>query len=68
MSIPIPAPTGNDNFQLIDIAAPTPSAKAQQDKAIEAAFGLLKGKNILPLDALQFEREMRDAFHATLKR
>lgn len=41
-------------------AAPTQSAKAQLDQAIEAAFGLLKGKDVLPLDALQFDREMRD--------
>jgi len=34
--------------------------KAQQDRAIEAAFGLLKDKHVLPLDALQFERDMRD--------
>ena len=36
------------------------SIKLQQDQAIEAAFGLLKGKDVLPLDALQFERDMRD--------
>ena len=41
-------------------AAPALRAKAQQDRAIEAAFGLLKDKDVLPLDALQFEREMRD--------
>lgn len=34
--------------------------KSKQDDAIAAAFGLLKHKNVLPLDALQFEREMRD--------
>lgn len=34
--------------------------KVQRDAAIIAAFGLLKGKDVLPLDALQFEREMRD--------
>jgi len=36
------------------------SIKLQLDQAIEAAFGLLKGKDVLPLDALQFERDMRD--------
>lgn len=33
---------------------------AKQNAVIEAAFGLLKGKDVLPLDALQFERKMRD--------
>ena len=34
--------------------------KSKQENAIAAAFGLLKNKNVLPLDALQFERDMRD--------
>lgn len=33
---------------------------AKRSEVIAAAFGLLKGKDVLPLDALQFEREMRD--------
>lgn len=33
---------------------------AKHNEVIAAAFGLLKDKEVLPLDALQFEREMRD--------
>ena len=39
---------------------PAQDVKTKQDQAIDAAFGLLKGKNVLPLDALQFERDMRE--------
>lgn len=41
-------------------SAEATALKSKQDGAIAAAFGLLKHKNVLPLDALQFEREMRD--------
>jgi len=36
------------------------SLHAKRREVIAAAFGLLKDKDVLPLDALQFEREMRD--------
>ncbi|ELX12213.1 hypothetical protein Jab_1c08070 [Janthinobacterium sp. HH01] len=38
----------------------TSTLKARRDQALDATFGLLKGKEILPDDALQFEREMRE--------
>lgn len=34
--------------------------KTQRDQALDATFGLLKGKGVLPEDALQFERELRE--------
>lgn len=48
---------------LAEVAAPHAEAAARlakRNEVIAAAFGLLKGKDVLPLDALQFEREMRD--------
>lgn len=36
------------------------SLKTQRDLALDATFGMLKGKGIFPDDALQFEREMRE--------
>ena len=35
-------------------------SKTQRDEALDATFGLLKGKGVLPEDALQFERELRE--------
>lgn len=38
----------------------TADLKAQRDQALDATFGMLKGKGVLPEDALQFERELRE--------
>jgi len=35
-------------------------SKTLRDQALDATFGLLKGKGVLPEDALQFERELRE--------
>ena len=35
-------------------------SKTQRDQALDATFGLLKGKGVLPDHALQFERDLRE--------
>lgn len=44
--------------KIVDVKAA--SLKARRDQALDATFGLLKGKGVLSEDALQFEREMRE--------